>query len=747
MAWKFNPFTGQLDMVLDAGGVTGPDQGDLIVFREGFTGDGSNTGYNLVGDTGTMNAVWIDGVWTGPGIQDLKPAHATRRSDHGPLYDSVVLLTRNRINVLSVSPTGHIVLDYPPRNNHPFFVWYWYETQPGQNFQYYREEFVASMEVGEDHVHTGIFGPTGPTGPTGPVIYTGATGPSGPTGDIGPTGPTGASAQAGKIPSAYANVTGAQSTDATGLIDITGLSTTVTSESTVELVGMMSFEVQSTGAGTDAIVAVAISIDGVDSEEHHRFLGGTNDRGIGAVVHRTAEKSAGPYIVKGRYRKVSGQKDVQINNAHIVGMAMQGAVGPTGLTGPTGSTGADGSIGLSGPTGSQGDQGPTGPTGIDGSIGATGPTGADSTVSGPTGISGQDSTVAGPTGPTGSDSTVIGPPGSTGSTGPTGPGSTAIGPIGPTGPSGSAGADSTVTGPTGPQGEIGPAGPTGPTGADSTVIGPTGPSGTDGVFGGTGATGPTGPTAIGPTGPTGADSTVAGPTGATTIGPIGPTGPTGDIGDAGQDSTVAGPTGPAGATGADSTVAGPIGETGPTGDQGNIGLTGPTGADSTVIGPTGPQGDQGDAGPTGPSGPTGADSTVPGPTGYTGSTGPTGSAATGPTGPGGGMYVITVETPVATDDIAMGYTFQDITVTELQAVVTGPGSPSVTIDPYHAATRLGAQNDILDAATAITNTGAGQNLTSFDDATIPADSWIVLEVTALGSAAGQITVAMRYTVD
>jgi hypothetical protein len=95
----------------------------------------------------------------------------------------------------------------------------------------------------------------------------------------------------------------------------------------------------------------------------------------------------------------------------------------------------------------------------------------------------------------------------------------------------------------------------------------------------------------------------------------------------------------------------------------------------------------------------------------------------------------------------MGFTFQAITVQEVQAVVTGSGSPSITIDPYHSTNRAGTPNDILNTGTAITNTGTGQNLTSFTDATIPADSWIVNRVTAVGAAAEQITVAIRYTFD
>lgn len=109
------------------------------------------------------------------------------------------------------------------------------------------------------------------------------------------------------------------------------------------------------------------------------------------------------------------------------------------------------------------------------------------------------------------------------------------------------------------------------------------------------------------------------------------------------------------------------------------------------------------------------------------------------------QYSITVEDPTASEDIAIGFTFVAITVTEVQAVVVGT---SCTIDPYHNTDRSagGGGTDILDNATAITNTTTGQNLTSFTDETIPADSWIVLATTAI-TACTEVTVTIRYTID
>jgi hypothetical protein len=156
-------------------------------------------------------------------------------------------------------------------------------------------------------------------------------------------------------------------------------------------------------------------------------------------------------------------------------------------------------------------------------------------------------------------------------------------------------------------------------------------------------------------------------------------------------------------------------------------------------GDTGTQGAKGDTGTTGPQGDTGAG--VQGDTGADGDTGVAGSGAEN-------KFSITVEDPTSAEDIALGFTFVAITITEIQAVVVGT-SPSVTIDPYHNTSRAGGggATDILTTPTAITNTTTGQNITSFNDDTIPADSWLILETTAQSGTVDELTVTFLYTVD
>ena len=170
--------------------------------------------------------------------------------------------------------------------------------------------------------------------------------------------------------------------------------------------------------------------------------------------------------------------------------------------------------------------------------------------------------------------------------------------------------------------------------------------------------------------------------------------------------------------------------TGSTGAQGDTGATGSTGAQ----GDTGATGSQGDTGATGSQGDTGVQ----------GDTGAAGSAGTD----GRTQFQITVESPTSSEDIIIGFTFVAITITEIQAVARGT-SPSVTIQIRHGTDRSAAGNTVLTSATAITNTTSGQNITSgsFNDATIPADSWIWLETTAQSGTVDEVSIALPYTVD
>lgn len=107
---------------------------------------------------------------------------------------------------------------------------------------------------------------------------------------------------------------------------------------------------------------------------------------------------------------------------------------------------------------------------------------------------------------------------------------------------------------------------------------------------------------------------------------------------------------------------------------------------------------------------------------------------------------LTVESPTATEDICMFYVPEAMTISNVYAVVKGT-TPSVTINPVQTTDRSSAGTAILTTATAITNTTTGQNLTSFNDATVPSGSWIVFKTTAQSGTVTELTITIAYDID
>lgn len=123
--------------------------------------------------------------------------------------------------------------------------------------------------------------------------------------------------------------------------------------------------------------------------------------------------------------------------------------------------------------------------------------------------------------------------------------------------------------------------------------------------------------------------------------------------------------------------------------------------------------------------------------------------ATAAAGGGGGLVKsITVENPDSSENLTLGFFFVDSTVTEIQAVVVGSSTPSVTILVKQGTHRDdGGTTSTVLGATAITSVDTGQNFTSFTDATIPADNWLWLETNAQSGTVTELHVTVLYTED
>lgn len=106
---------------------------------------------------------------------------------------------------------------------------------------------------------------------------------------------------------------------------------------------------------------------------------------------------------------------------------------------------------------------------------------------------------------------------------------------------------------------------------------------------------------------------------------------------------------------------------------------------------------------------------------------------------------ITIETPTASEDISMFYTDEAITITKMVFVITGSTSATTTI--RHHTDRNNAGNEVVTGGTTANSTTTGNVVTSFNDATVPADSFVWLETTALSGTPTSLNVTIFFRQD
>jgi len=244
-------------------------------------------------------------------------------------------------------------------------------------------------------------GYSGYSGGDGTSGYSGYSG-EGTSGYSGYSGLDGADAVAGKLPNSYVELAAPVSTTSATLEDVSGMSVNITLDEAVEIAVVTSFEIATQSGASASTIGIAININGTDYDEYQRYLSGTNDFGIGAITHRSAELAPGTYTVKLRFRRVSGVATPGLNHADLLVFACQGAKGESGFSGYTGASGTSGVSGVSGYSGDS-TSGYSGYSGESGAIGAAGDSGysgysGDSTSGysgysgGPSGFSGYSTT-------------------------------------------------------------------------------------------------------------------------------------------------------------------------------------------------------------------------------------------------------------------------------------------------------------------------------------------------------------------
>lgn len=94
-------------------------------------------------------------------------------------------------------------------------------------------------------------------------------------------------------------------------------------------------------------------------------------------------------------------------------------------------------------------------------------------------------------------------------------------------------------------------------------------------------------------------------------------------------------------------------------------------------------------------------------------------------------FGITIPSPLVGDDFSLGFTNKTLTIQEIRSVLRGSGSPSIawTIRFDNAPDRSAAGIEVVSSGTVTTSITSGDDITSFDNAVIPADSFIWMEIT------------------
>ena len=108
---------------------------------------------------------------------------------------------------------------------------------------------------------------------------------------------------------------------------------------------------------------------------------------------------------------------------------------------------------------------------------------------------------------------------------------------------------------------------------------------------------------------------------------------------------------------------------------------------------------------------------------------------------------VSVISPGADEDITIFFTNKAITITEIRAVLIGSDTPSVTWTVRRSGQRSFVGVEAVTGGTTTADTGLGSDVTSFDSAGLPADSFVWLETTAQSGTVVELSVTIIYTED
>lgn len=108
---------------------------------------------------------------------------------------------------------------------------------------------------------------------------------------------------------------------------------------------------------------------------------------------------------------------------------------------------------------------------------------------------------------------------------------------------------------------------------------------------------------------------------------------------------------------------------------------------------------------------------------------------------------ITIKSPTNAEDISVFFSDPAITVTKMVAVLVGSSTPSVTWTVRHSTDRSATGNEVVTGGTTTTSTTTGSVVTSFNDATVPATSFVWFETTAKSGTVTELHLTIFYRQD
>lgn len=110
-------------------------------------------------------------------------------------------------------------------------------------------------------------------------------------------------------------------------------------------------------------------------------------------------------------------------------------------------------------------------------------------------------------------------------------------------------------------------------------------------------------------------------------------------------------------------------------------------------------------------------------------------------------HAVTIETPTAAEDVSFFHSDVAITITKMVAVLVGSATPSVTWTARQGTDRSATGTEVVTGGTTTTSVTTGSVVTSFNDATVPANSFLWIETTAQSGTVNSINITITYTID